>query len=369
MGRSKYILSLGLGLLILLSAGCNVDKSTSSATEIFSPVPPTLPQPVTSIPSLTAEPASPSNQKPLIFDDDGSRDGTAALFYLLSNPEISIRAITISYGEAHPSVYIQYVGRALESIGKIDIPLGAGQDKPVAEGIPFPDWLRQLSDKFWDYQLPQSEKKYQFQDAPELMVSTIKQSSEPVTIFLSGTFTNLALALRQDPGIKSQIAAVYFMGGAVNVPGNITNLIPDSNNLVSEWNILADPQAAKEVFESGLALYMVPLDATNKVILSQNEIQPWRQGDAKANMVADLYDIMFNNYGFNSAEIFDLTAAVIMAKPESCVFQPVHLEVITDAGPTLGQTLQSSDGNPNINACLAPESNLIKNSLAETFSQ
>src|SRR5574339_435294 len=104
------------------------------------------------------------------------------------------------------------------------------------------------------------------------MASEIKKASEPVTIFVSGPFTNLAQALRLEPAIKRNISAVYFMGGAVYVPGNITGLNPESNNRVAEWNIIADPQAAKEVFESGLELYMVPLDATNKVILSQADL-------------------------------------------------------------------------------------------------
>jgi purine nucleosidase/pyrimidine-specific ribonucleoside hydrolase len=305
----------------------------------------------------------------LIYDDDGSRDGMAALLYLLSYSDISIQAINISYGEAHPNLYVQHIGHVLDDFGISDIPLGAGQDMPLAGGIPFPDWLRQLSDNFWDYSLPSSDKTYPFQNAPELMVSVINQASEPVTIFLSGPFTNLAQALRLDSAIKNNISAVYFMGGAVNVPGNITNLIPDSNNKFAEWNILADPKAAKEVFESGLELYMVPLDATNKVILQQEDLLPWRQGDEKANMVADLYDIMFNNYGFKKAEIFDLTAAVIMVQPESCVFQQLHLDVITQDGPALGQTMVVPNTKPNNHVCLEPDVTQIKQNLNDTFSK
>jgi inosine-uridine nucleoside N-ribohydrolase len=201
------------------------------------------------------------------------------------------------------------------------------------------------------------------------MVSLIKQSSEPVTIFLSGPFTNLAQALQLDSTIKGNISAVYFMGGAVYAPGNITGLMPDSNNQVAEWNIIADPQAAKEVFESGLELYMVPLDATDKVILRQKDILPWRQGDDKANMAADLYNIMFNDSGLKTAEIFDLTAAVIMVQSESCSFQPLHLDVITDDGPTLGQTLVVPNIEPNIHACLEPNADQVIQNLDETFSR
>lgn len=39
---------------------------------------------------------------PLIFDDDGSQDGFAALSYLLSKPEFDLQAITMSHGVARP---------------------------------------------------------------------------------------------------------------------------------------------------------------------------------------------------------------------------------------------------------------------------
>ena len=368
MGCRKLFPIIGLAFLMLFFAGCSVPEPTPTIARTFTTVPPTSTFVATTTSTITAEPTSLPEKMLLIYDDDGSRDGMAALLYLLSNPEISIEAIGISYGEAHPKLYIQHVGRVLDNFGIVDIPLGAGYDMPLAGGMPFPSWLRHLSDNFWDYPVPNADKTYPFRDAPELMVSVINQAPQPVTIFLSGPFTNLAQALRNDPGIRDNISAVYFMGGAVYAPGNITNLIPDSNNQVAEWNILADPQAAKDVFESGLELYMVPLDATNKVILRQDDVVPWLQGDEKANMVTDLYDIMFNNYGFETVEIFDLTAAILMVRPELCVFESLNLDVITDEGNTFGQTIVVSNEEPNIYVCLEPNATLIKQALNDAFS-
>ncbi|MCL4867975.1 MAG: nucleoside hydrolase [Anaerolineae bacterium] len=358
---------VGWGLLALITVG-DAPVSNPTVADTCTSVSPTSTLSTISIPIETVDPTSETQKMLLLYDDDGSRDGMAALLYLLSYPDISIQAITISYGEAHPQLYIQHMGCVLDTFGISDIPLGAGQDMPLAGGTPFPDWLRQLSDNFWGYPLPNTDKSYPFENAPNLMVSIINQAPEPVTIFVSGPFTNLAQALRLDPAIKSNISAVYFMGGAVYVPGNITNLDRDSNNQVADWNIIADPQAAKEAFESGLELYMVPLDATNKVLFSQEDIFPWRRGDDKANMVVDLTDIMFNTWGLKLAEIFDLTAAVLMVQSESCNFQPLHLEVITDNGPTLGQTIVVPNTESNIHVCLEPNVDQIKQNLNETFS-
>ena len=369
MNRRKILLLI-FGAICILSfvVGCGVPLTTPIVTPSLTHIPPTS----TVIPivasTVTNEPTSPARKIFLIYDDDGSWDGTAALLYLLSQPEISIKAVNISYGEAHPKVYIQYMGRMLDSFGIQDIPLGAGQDAPLANGTPFPDYLRRLSDNFWNVPLPNAGKMYPVQNAPELMVSTINQASEPITIFLSGTFTNLAQALRINPGIRDNIAAVYIMAGAVYVPGNITNLIPDSSNKVAEWNIYADPQAAKEVFEAGLKLYLVPLDSTNKVIFHKADILPWHTGDEKANLAANIFDKMFNEYGFKKVEIFDLGAAVIMVKPEVCVFQPLHLDVITDEGITSGQTVVVPNSDPNVQVCLNPNATLIMQALNDSFS-
>jgi inosine-uridine nucleoside N-ribohydrolase len=369
MNKGKPVLLLSAQIIFLIVVGCNASASASQASRAptSTPVPPTFIPTVTSTTS-EAEPASSQDINLLIYDDDGSRDGTVALLYLLSEPGISIEAVNISYGEAHPDIYIQHVGQMLDAVGHPDIPLGAGQDAPVGNGTPFPDWLRELSNHFWNYSLPQADTTYPVQFAPELMVDAINQASEPVTVFMSGTFTSLAQALRIDPGIREKIASVYIMGGAVNVPGNITNLIPDTNNLVAEWNIISDPLAAVEVLNSGLDMYFVPLDATNQIIFSQDDIQPWHSGDLKANISADLYDIMFDEYGWTEAEIFDLGAAVIMVEPEACEFQPFHLEVVTEEGDNLGQTIVVPDSEPNAHVCMDPDADLIRQVLYEVFT-
>jgi inosine-uridine nucleoside N-ribohydrolase len=85
-------------------------------------------------------------------------------------------------------------------------------------------------------------------------------------------------------------------------------------------------------------------------------------------MVVDLYDIMFDTLGLKLAEIFDLTAAVLMLQPEMCRFQPLHLDVITVNGSTLGQTIVVPNAEPNIHVCLEPKVDQVKQNLYETFA-
>ncbi len=324
---------------------------------------------VSSLDTSVPLPTSTAQQIRVIYDDDGSPDGTTALFYLLSHPEVWVEAIGISYGEAHPEVYIQHIARELDYLGIESIPLGAGQNAPLTGSNEFPEWMREVSDEFWGLPIPNMQKSFPAQDAAELLVSIVNKAAEPVTIFVSGPCTNLAQALRLDPGIKANIAAVYVMGGAVRVPGNIDDLVPDSGNTVAEWNVYADPQAAAEVFDSGLEVYLVPLDATNEITVGRRDTEQWRQGGGTADFAADVYDMLFDAWSTESAAAWDLVTAAIMVKPELCVFQPLHLEVITAVGDVAGQTVLVPNEKPNVQVCLDPDVNRIKQTFNEVFSK
>ncbi len=346
-------------LLILMLAGCQPAQSQ---------VPTSASDNDAEIPSPTISPSTVDQPLPVVFDDDGSPDGTAALLYLLSHQGVSLKSISISYGEAHPDIYIQHIARLLEDFEIQNIPLGAGQNAPLAGENAFPESVLQASDDFWGLPLPNAEKTYPAQDAAELMVAVIYQSPEPVTLFISGAGTNLAQALRLDPGIQDNIASVYIMGGAVYVPGNIQGLLPESENLVAEWNIYADPLAAKEIFESGLHLFLVPLDATNQVTIDKKNTRQWRKGSPVGVLAADIYDMQFNKWGADRTGVWDLMTAAIMVKPDLCDFQSLHLQVITEEGNTNGQIVVVQGERPNIQVCLKPDVRQIRQTLDQVFS-
>jgi inosine-uridine nucleoside N-ribohydrolase len=158
------------------------------------------------------------------------------------------------------------------------------------------------------------------------------------------------------------------MGGAVYAPGNVHDFYPDHGNLVAEWNFVADPQAAKEVFEAGLDIYLVPLDATNQVFVSKRDTNEWRQGGEIADFAADIYDWLIDIFGHGDAAIWDLMTAAIMLEPDLCDFTSLHLTVITEPGDTLGQSAVLSEGEPNVSVCLEPNAEMIRQALIDVFS-
>lgn len=348
--------SEGDGPAVVVSAGTPKPSSGDNSSGSSLP-PPADPPPTFSGVSI-----------PVIYDDDGSPDGTTALLYLLSHPAVDLKAVNLTYGEVYPAVYIQHLGRMMDDFGIIHIALGYGEKPAYSENLHFPESLREASSKFWGFPIPNAEKTYQAHPSPELMVSIIKQSPQPVTLFVTGPCTNLAEALKIDPEIKDNIAAVYIMGGAVYVPGNVSDFYPEHENKFAEWNFVADPRAAKEVFESGLEIYLVPLDATNQVLVNNHDTSRWRGGGKIANFAADIYDWLIEIFGFGGSAIWDLMTAAIMLDHELCPFVPLHIQVVTESGPNLGQSVAVPDEEPNAYVCLEPDGDLVRENLVDIFS-
>lgn len=297
---------------------------------------------------------------PLIVDDDGSPDGTIALLYFLSNPLFDVRAVTISSGEAHPDVFAEHILQLLAGLGKADIPVGAGRATPLEGNNAFPDSWRQVSDNFWDIKLPAATATLEPIPAADLIMKTINDSAQPIVVFVSGTHTNLAEALRTDPGIADKIQGVYIMGGSISGPGNIKSDWPSIDNSVAEWNIWVDPVAAKEVFTSGLPLHLIPLDATKQVVWTPSDLPAWKSSNSpEGTMAGNLLKWMLDSWSPEGVYVWDLVAAVQATNPSICPEVPLAVNIVTAAGPEQGRTAVIQ-GDLNVAVCLDPDSGQVK---------
>ncbi|HEX7094686.1 MAG TPA: nucleoside hydrolase [Acidimicrobiales bacterium] len=103
-------------------------------------------------------------------------------------------------------------------------------------------------------------------DAPGWLVELTRRRDD-VHLVAVGPLTNVALAIRRDPGFVTRLAGLTIMGGAA-ATGNVT--------AVAEFNIWADPEAAAIVFGSGITVRMVPLDLTLQVRMTEHHVATLR---------------------------------------------------------------------------------------------
>lgn len=98
----------------------------------------------------------------------------------------------------------------------------------------------------------------------KLLVEAIS-TQNPITALVTGPFTPLTDVLAQHPELRGGIGTVVWMGGAINVPGNLDpdTISPEVANKHAEWNAFWDPFAVELALQMDLSINLFPLDITN----------------------------------------------------------------------------------------------------------
>jgi len=87
-------------------------------------------------------------------------------------------------------------------------------------------------------QLPQNDRRVTAHNATEAWVRAAHAYPGELIGLVTGPMTNLALALRVEPALPSLLRRLVIMGGSFEYRGN--------TDVVAEWNISVDPEAAAE---------------------------------------------------------------------------------------------------------------------------
>jgi inosine-uridine nucleoside N-ribohydrolase len=203
--------------------------------------------------------------KKLIFDTDPGIDDAMALLLLHAIAELDIRGITTVFGNASIEDCTRnalYICERFKLPYKVYRGAGKGLNGDIEEAYPdFVHGNNGLGDIDQGLISIDSEKE----SAVDFIIREVEANAGDITILAVGRLTNIALALLQAPGLDKKISEIVLMGGALKVAGNVTAW--------AEANIHGDPEAAQCVFESGVPLVMVGLDATMSNQMTKDHLE------------------------------------------------------------------------------------------------
>ena len=167
----------------------------------------------------------------------------------LKAPGASVEGISITCGNVK---FEQEVENALFTIQAS----GRSGEVPVYPGARHPlvmDWTTAEEvhgkDGMGDSLFPRAKQRPARENGVDALVEAVNSRRGEVTLVALGPLTNIALAIRRDPGLPRKVKRLFFMGGTNQFRGNVTP--------AAEFNIWADPDAAKVVFHSGMPMTMV----------------------------------------------------------------------------------------------------------------
>jgi inosine-uridine nucleoside N-ribohydrolase len=191
-------------------------------------------------------------------------------------------------------------------------------------------------------------------DATNEILHQITGTGDPLTIIALGPLTNIAATIERAPEIMESTERIVVMGGAFNVPGNVTP--------AAEFNIYTDPHAAKIVFASGIPLTVVGLDVTRRVKLTRQALTEAVRNSASAvgKFLRDCTEKAFihdeKRSGAASITLHDPLAVGSVIDPSFITTEPMHVRVETRGDVTDGMTL--ADRRP-----ISPEGKSPPNAL------
>ena len=186
----------------------------------------------------------------LLIDTDTASDDAVALVMAMKRPGATVEAVTIVAGNVPLEQGVQNALYTLELCGS-EAPVFRGAGAPLLSSPASAQEVHGL-DGMGDIGLPLSGREPAPGHAVDVLVEKVNASPGELTLVTLGPLTNVALALLRNPSLAGKVEGCVMMGGTGRGPGNVTPL--------AEYNVWADPEAAKVVFESGMPLTMVGWD-------------------------------------------------------------------------------------------------------------
>ena len=298
--------------------------------------------------SLTSDPSMIQIQspRPVIFDTDMAHEDMFSALFLLSHPNVDVRAITVSgTGEAHCGPGVSNALGLVALSGHEDIPVACGRETPLAGNHVFPTEWRQAADEAYGVEIPAGGEASDL-SASDLIIDILQKSNEAVTIVAVGPLTNIADVLQKAPEVSTKIKEIYIMGGAVEAKGNVGNSGVNIQNEYAEWNIYIDPVAANIVFKSGIPIVLIPLDATKDVPVTRDF---YKALDKNRNTPAAklVYEMLTANLDFVDSggfQFWDSLTSATFTDQSIVKYKELKLSVVEDEGPESGRTKQDANG-------------------------
>lgn len=295
-------------------------------------------------------------KKKMILDLDTGVDDALAIAYATAAPDVDLIGIVSSYGNNTLDICAKNALKLLELLGQTQVPVYKGL--PHSSTSDHFDVMQVSKDihgnnGIGEVDLPEPKRQLETESGVDFFIEAAHKYGKDLIIVPTGPMTNLAAAIEKDPEITHLIGNVTFMGGALTVEGNVTD--------VAEANINQDAKAANTVLSSDLPQTMVGLDVTLRTLLTKKETQKWRDLGTKAGKAyADITDFYIDAYynldiDKNGCALHDPLAVGVALDPSFVSTIALHMKVNygeKNYGRTIGDNSRLNDPNPNVNVAV-----------------
>lgn len=267
----------------------------------------------------------------ILLDCDPGHDDVFAILVALARADLV--AVTAVSGNAPLAASVRNALVTLQ-LAAADVPVHVGADRPLTREPRHAAYIHGESGLDGPV-LPELTRSASDIPAVDAILAAAA-AHDDLWLVATGPLTNVALALRRDPGLARRLRGISVMGGTYG-PGNVT--------AAAEFNVWADPEAAAEVFASGATLIMAGLDLTHQFMITRRHVARVRAlGGRLATFSADLLTYFGDAYarafgGEPEGPLHDPCAVLAVTDPQLFTSAEYHVAVETRGELTRGATV------------------------------
>ena len=308
------------------------------------------------------------HKRRFIIDTDTASDDAVAIIMALRHPQVSVEALTIVSGNvslAQASINARYT---LE-LCNAQLPVYNGCAQPLVRETAHAEWFHG-PDGMGDMNYPAPASTANDTHAVDALLSRFGAEPGELTLVTLGPLTNIATVLQKQPAFAAWVKHCYIMGGAACTVGNVTP--------AAEYNIWCDPEAAQQVFSSGMSISMIGWELSRgDATLNDREIEAVHAiGTAEARFAMDCnahaLKAVREIQGEAGLALADPVAMAVALDPDCCTQRSEHyVEVSCDRSLTRGMTvvdqLNVTGKQANIEVCWALNAKRYKQLLRRSL--
>jgi purine nucleosidase len=270
----------------------------------------------------------------IIFDTDFGmvpQDDAFALMLALHSPELEILGVATVAGNFSVEQATADALRLLEIAGRADIPVYRGANMPLLHEKS--EYATKRHGEWWSDAPPTpppggfAKRTAEARSAAQFIVDTVNAQPGEITIMAIGPLTNVAMALRQEPGLAAKVKQVYIMGGAVAaLPDGAGNITPNA-----EFNFWVDPEAAKIVLRSGIKVALSPLNVSRKTSLDRAWYEKLVAADTPlTRLIRERLGPVFDKEPGRTMLMFDQVTVASLVDPSLVKTSELYVDVDTN---------------------------------------
>ena len=308
------------------------------------------------------------NKTKIILDTDPGNDDLLAIIMALKTELLDVRGLTIVGGNASIEHTTVNALSLLTYMERIEVPVYVGNASALNEASTSAEEFEEFKSHRIEIHgetglhvsLPNPSIGPQKIHAVEFIIGEAERHKGELIIVPVGPLTNIALALKKQPRLVDWVKSINLMGGAVNVPGNVTKY--------AEFNIYCDPEAANAVLSSGIDIKMCGLDITRVTSVKKEETD-WLAGNsAGEKIIRRLLNTVFETTGRNSFSLHDPITVLSVLYPELIDWKEYDVSVICE-GSQFGKTVGTLNPNGSVSVGIGIDEVLAKAKIAEILSE